>query len=116
MTMPPIIIALFRSVPNWTRYRARVETRLRARFPTATFTFVEFDCYRERRPPANVDIFAYDNIFLRSYIRENLVRPLQVKDIHTLDDFYPFALNACTFQNTFYGIPYLACQHGLFYK
>ena len=110
---PPIRLALYPFVPRRRQFQRVITRHWQRKYPGSELIFEEFNCYKTPTPPANLEVFAFDNLFGPGYIQRRLLRPWNRNDIQAIQDFHPVLLNACSFQNVLYAVPHIACHHVL---
>lgn len=108
-------VALFPYVPDLARMREVISRHWVQRHPNVRLKFVDWDGYVDD-PPADLDVFEYDAIFLEHMARNNFASPLQIDDVNASGDIMDFALRGSMVDGHVYGIPHLACTPVLFYR
>src|SRR5439155_15302132 len=83
--------------------------------PEVELDFAIWDSYR-KDPPADVDVFEYDAIFLDYFADKGIVATVAADELNDRDDFMDFALEATKVGDSHFGIPRIACTPVIFYR
>jgi thiamine pyridinylase len=83
--------------------------------PEVELDFVPWDRYKTD-PPADLDVFEYDAIFLDYLADKGLVAKLSADELKDRDDFMDFALDASKVGDSYFGVPRIACTPVIFYR
>jgi len=108
-----LTLALYPNVPDIERFKSVIREEWAQRHPEIRLEFSDWDCYSGTLPE-NVDVFAYDAIYLREYQEKGLLLPLSENEINAIDDFYPFAIDACTTDGVIHAVPEFLCSEFLY--
>ncbi len=112
---PPLSVALYRYVPDLSRFKTAIQAEWMKRHPNQSLKFVDWNCY-ESEPQANVDVMVFDDMYLPHYVRQGYLLSLTDQDLENKDDFLPLALDASRIKGTLYGIPQILCTDLLYYR
>lgn len=76
---------------------------------------VSWDGY-DQDPPASLDVFVFDAIFLDYFRAKGYLHPIAADDIEHLDDFLDYAITGSRAGDVYYALPQLGCASLLFYR
>jgi len=108
--------ALFPWVPRLGQFQNVIAAAWQRRHSDVPLRFVLWDCYGSD-PPAGLDVFVFDAIFLDRFVQRGLVSPIAPREIEDAEDLLPYALRAAQDDGgTLYGVPQLGCTSLLFYR
>lgn len=114
-----IRISLFPYVPSPKATEEIVRNLWKQKHPEIELEFDNpknrWDCYSQD-PPAELDVFEFDAIFLEYFVRNNFIYPINRDNIDNIDDFTEFSLAGSMVNGILYGIPRLACTPVIFYR
>ena len=108
-------VALFPYVPTPDGIEEVVQEHWRKAHPDVDIEFVKWDCY-DGDPPADIDVFETDAIFLDHLVQNSFAAPLALSDLKNAGDVYRFAVKGSMVDGALYGIPRLACRPILFFR
>ncbi len=118
-TFPPALsaeelnVALFQWVPRLEQFEKVIEEEWGKLHPDVPLTFVKWDSY-DTDPPATLDVFVFDGIFLTYFVQQGFLEPIMPTGIDQFDDLLPFVREGTRVDGRYYGIPQLACT-GFFF-
>ena len=107
-------VALF-TLPDSGPMQDVIRMKWLATHPDVELEFVQWESYKVD-PPADVDVFEYDAIFLEHLVRQGLAAKLAPDEIKERNDYLQYALEAAKVADNFYGIPRIACTPVIFYR
>ncbi len=110
-----INLALYPYVPRPEQFERVVKNAWQKVHPEVTINFVDYNCYNDD-PPDNLDVFAFDCIFLSYFVSKGYLTTIQQYQINRWIDIHNYALSACKNNGQFFAIPYLGCVNVLFYR
>ena len=94
-------IALYPYIPDLSRFKSAILEEWNGIHPDIRLEFSDWDGYSGALPE-NVDVFVYDTVYFDQYLKQGLLLPLSKADIKDIDEFFPFAIEACTTGETIY--------------
>ena len=111
-----LTVALYPWAPRPGQVQRAVADAWQRRHPDVPLRFVDWDCYTSD-PPAGVDVFVFDSVMLRKYVKRGLVQRLAGEEVDDSSDLLPYALRAARADDgALYGIPQIGCALMLFYR
>jgi thiamine pyridinylase len=108
-------VALYPYVPRLDQFKTVITAAWAQQMPGVTLNYVDWDCY-SKDPPANLDVFVFDGIFLDHFVAKRYLSPLKPEEIENPGDFLPYALRDSKIGGVNYAIPQIGCGNILFYR
>jgi thiamine pyridinylase len=102
-------------VPRVEQFEEVLAAVWRTRHPDVALRFVAWDCYSSD-PPADLDVFVFDAVFLERFRRRGLLQPLPAQALEPADDFLPAATAAAIESGGLWGVPQFLCADLLLYR
>lgn len=113
-----LVLALYPYVPRLEQFKNSIQEKWQEIEPKVTLKILsleDWDGGYEKDPPANVDVYVFDAIFLNYFKSNGLLLPLEKTEIEGKKDFLSYASEGVQFDDKFYAIPQLGCSNILFY-
>src|SRR2546423_11161240 len=95
-------VALYPYVPRLDQFKQAVKNAWTQKEPNVTLNFVDWDCY-STDPPADLDVFVYDGIFLDYFVSKGYLAPLTPDQIDNFGDLLTYAKSDTRVNNQYYG-------------
>ncbi|MCW7539579.1 thiamine pyridinylase [Aquabacterium sp. A7-Y] len=108
-------VAIYPYVPRPAQFEAVLRQAWRQQCPEVELHFVDYDCYHQD-PPAGLDVFVFDTLFLESFALAGFLMPLDEGLLEPAADFMPYALAGCRLGPRLYALPYLGCADVIFHR
>ncbi|MEM7374600.1 MAG: thiamine pyridinylase [Bacteroidota bacterium] len=87
----------------------------KAKHPTVRLNFTDYNSYKTP-PPANVDVFVMDALYLSSFAEKKWILPIDKASIKDKKDILPHSLAGCLYNGQYFGIPQFGCANILYYR
>ena len=110
-----ITVAIYPYVPDQTAFTDAINDAWGQLAGAPPLQFVAYDCY-SGDPPANLDVFVFDGIYLSHLAASGQLRPFQPGEISDESDILNYALEGAKYDGTLYGIPQIGCTNILYYR
>lgn len=114
-----ITVGLFPWVPRMDQFENAIKTAWKQAGYQETLKFVgqdKWDGGYDMDPPADVDVFVFDAIFLSDFQKAGYLALLEENEVDNLSDLLKYAAEGSKIDGKLYGIPQLGCASILFYR
>ncbi len=109
-------VAVYPWVPRKQQFVDELTSQWSAKYPEIALDFVDWDCYDDD-PPANLDVFVFDAIFLDYFADSGYLESLAASEVDDPEDFLAYARDgARTSDGRWWALPQLGCADVLFYR
>ena len=99
-----LTVALYKYVPNIEAFKTAVTTVWNELTDAPPIKFVDWDCY-VNDPPANLDVFVFDGLYMSHYAESGFLRPLKAGEVSNEGDLLAYSVEGSKYKGTLYGIP-----------
>ncbi|MEM1329439.1 MAG: thiamine pyridinylase [Planctomycetota bacterium] len=110
-----ITVAIYPYVPNPQAFETAIANAWAGISGAPPLQFVSYDCY-SADPPANLDVFVFDGIYMTHLASTGQLRPFQASEISSPSDLLNYAYQGAEYDGAVYGIPQIGCTNILYYR
>lgn len=80
--------------------------------PDVELDFRYWDCYSDPYP-YGIDVISYDAMYVDYLVENNFIQPMDPDTVGNLEGILPYAMEGSWYEDSLYGLPYLACSYFL---
>ncbi|MDM8523542.1 thiamine pyridinylase [Desulfococcaceae bacterium HSG8] len=114
-----IRVGLYHWAPNVEQFKFAIRNAWNEKHPDVSLEFAGFDEWDGgymSDPTDNLDVFAFDTIFLSLFMKQGYLNPIKDSEVEGLSDFLPFLIDGSKADGKLWGIPQVTSPHVFFYR